>query len=230
VREPGDRPSPGEPALRSPAPLRKRFTELARDRARCAREKEAAEKKLRAVRAKLDLAPRVEAALEGLSRKLLERMVKLLEEKLSIALQEVLEQPLRLKAVQSFERGAASVRFHVERNGAEEDILRGQGGSVANVLSVGLRMFALTSLDPKAHRRFLLLDEPDCWLQPDLVPRLVKIIRDAGKALGFQVILVSHHGLRSFEDHADRIYRFTPQPDGSVGVALWERSPSAVDG
>jgi predicted ATPase len=83
-------------------------------------------------------------------------------------------------------------------------------------------MFALTSLDPKEHRRFLLLDEQDCWLRPDLVPRLVKIIRDAGKALGFQVILISHHDLKSFEEHADRIYRFNPRPDGSVEVALWE--------
>lgn len=224
------RPGSGESAIPSPALLRKRFTELSRDRARHSREIESAERKLRAVRGKLDLAPRVEAALEGLSRKLLERMVKLLEEKLSIALQEVLEQPLQLRAVQSFERGAASVRFHVERNGQEEDILRGQGGSVANVLSVGLRMFALTTLDPAVHRRFLLLDEQDCWLRPDLVPRLVKIIRDAGKALGFQVILVSHHDLRSFEEHADRIYRFTPQADGSVEVSLWDPAASTVDG
>jgi hypothetical protein len=69
-------------------------------------------------------------------------------------------------------------------NGRPEDIMKGQGGSVVNVLSVGLRMFALTTLDSASHRRFLVLDEQDCWLRPDLVPRLVRIVHEAGKALG----------------------------------------------
>ena len=107
------------------------------------------------------------------------------------------------------------------RGGNREDVLRGQGGSVTNILSVGLRMFALTTLDEKSHRRFLVLDEQDCWLRPDLVPRLIKIVRDAGKALGFQVIVISHHDTAAFERYADRIYRFAPK-DGSVEVTLWK--------
>ena len=91
--------------------------------------------------------------------------------------------------------------------------MRGQGGSVANILSVGLRMFALTTLDPSQHRRFLVLDEQDCWLRPDLVPRLVKIVHDAGRALGFQVLMISHHDATNFSRYADRIYRLTPTPE-----------------
>jgi hypothetical protein len=120
-------------------------------------------------------------------------LLGLIEEKLTIALQEVLDQPLRLRAEVEWKRNGASVQFWVERNGKHEDIMKGQGGSVANLLSVGLRMFALTTLEERQHQRFLVLDEQDCWIRPDLVPRLVKIVHEAGKALGFQTLMISHH-------------------------------------
>lgn len=213
----------------SPQVLRMRLTELARDRKRCEEGLRAAENRLQRVREYLAIAPRIEAALEALSQQMFDQIVGLLEEKLSMALQEVLEQPIRLKADASFKRSAASVEFYIEREGQHEDILRGQGGSVANVLSVGLRMFALAQLDPRRHRPFLVLDEQDCWLRPDLVPRLVKIIHDAGEALGFQVLLISHHAPAAFEQYAERIYDFVPRPDGSVEVKLVDRDPPAPD-
>jgi hypothetical protein len=166
----------------------------------------------------LDVADGVTAALESLNEQLFQRLLGVVQEKLTIALQEILEQPIELKGKAEFKRGAASVDFWIERDGNEEDILKGQGGSVANILSVGLRMFALTTLDQARHRRFLVLDEQDCWLRPDLVPRLVKMVRDAGRALGFQVLMISHHDRAIFEAYADRIYEFCPQPSGGVQV------------
>jgi predicted ATPase len=79
-------------------------------------------------------------------------------------------------------------------------------------------MFALTSQDEREHRRFLVLDEQDCWLRPDLVPMLVKIVHDAGNALGFQVLMISHHDMAFFERWADKVYRFTPVAEGAVRV------------
>jgi len=76
---------------------------------------------------------------------------------------------------------------------------------VANIVSVCLRIFALTTLDATTHRRFLILDEQDCWLRADLVPKLVKIIYDAGKALGFQILMISHLERHLFEQYADKI-------------------------
>ena len=121
------------------------------------------------------------------------------------------------------------MRFWIERDGAEEDIMKGQGGSVANLLSVGLRMFALTTLDEQQHQRFLVLDEQDCWIRPDLVPRLVKIVHEAGKALGFQTLMISHHEVSSFIEYADRIYQFTPDADRGVVVELWRALPTEPD-
>jgi ABC-type glutathione transport system ATPase component len=184
--------------------------------------------------AKLDaylaIAPDVTVALESLSQQLFQQILGVVQEKLTIALQEVIDQPIVLKAVAGTKRKASTVEFCVERDGCEEDILRGQGGSVANVLSVGLRMFALATLDPAHHRRFLVLDEQDCWLRPDLVPKLVKIVHDAAHALGFQVIMISHHDVAIFEQHADRILRLEPSPAGGVEVRVVSPPPTVRDG
>src|SRR5262245_7708116 len=176
--------------------------------------REAKADELQTVTAYLDISDAVDQALDKLSEQLFGRIVKILEEKLTLALQEVLEQPIVLKVNREYKRGGATMSFHIERNGQPEDIMKGQGGSVVNILSVGLRMFALTTLDPAVHRRFLVLDEQDCWLRPDLVPRLVKIVHKAGRALGFQVLLISHHDISAFEQYADKIYKFIPTVDG----------------
>jgi predicted ATPase len=94
-------------------------------------------------------------------------------------------------------------------------------------MSVGLRMLALATLDEAEHRRFLVLDEQDCWLRPDLVPRLVKIVHEAGQALGFQVLMISHHDVSLFERYAERIYEFVP--DGANGVRVNLRQDRAVE-
>jgi hypothetical protein len=166
------------------------------------------------------MADRVTSALESLNRELFQSLLELVESKLTIAVQEVLDQPVVFRAAVDFKRGMSSVRFWIERDGNEEDVYRGQGGSVANVLSVGLRMFALTTQEEAEHRRLLILDEQDCWLRPDLVPALVKIVHEAGQALGFQVIMISHHDTSIFERYADAIYQFEPAPDGTVNVLL----------
>lgn len=207
-----DAPATQPPA--SPESLRRRCDRLEGQRAILADQRTDRAAKLEAVREFLDLAPGVEDALETLGQELFGRLARLIEEKLTAAIQEVLAQPIQLRVERDFKRGAATMKFHMERDGQREDIMKGQGGSVANILSVGLRLFALAQLDPKRHRRFLVLDEQDCWLAPDLVPRLVKIVRDAGRALGFQVIMISHHHLGAFEPFADRICRFVPTADG----------------
>lgn len=176
----------------------------------------------------LAIAVAVDEALDKLSEDMFGQIVRVLEEKLTLALQEVLEQPIVLKAERSYKRGSATISFHVEREGHREDIMRGQGGSVANILSVGLRMFALATLDESQHRRFLVLDEQDCWLRPDLVPRLVKIVHEAGQALGFQVLMISHHDLRYFEEYADKVYRFQPDSTG-VRVSEWSVDAKTTD-
>ncbi len=204
--------------VRSPIEARRRLDRLQDRRDERVKKSIELETRFRELDAYLGIAEEVSRGLQSLSQQLFQQTLDVVQEKLTIALQEILEQPIQFRAQADFKRGAATVEFSVLRNGQEEDIMRGQGGSVANVLSVGLRMFALTALDPNVHRGFLVLDEQDCWLRPELVPRLVKMVHDAGRALGFQVLMISHHDVALFDQYADRIYEFKPQPDGAVQV------------
>ena len=166
----------------------------------------------------LELAPKVDETLEALTQRLLDDLVRQLEDLMTKALREVIEQPLTLKAETAEKRGALNVEFHIERDGEIEDILRGQGGSVTNVLSVMLRFFALSTRDPAKHRRFLVLDEQDCWLRPDLVPRLLEVVQQASRELGFQVIYISHHDRATLERYCDKVYQLRPGADGVIAT------------
>ena len=222
------RPSPQATPPAPPAGLRRRFDKLRGQQEALTETRDRAARRLEELGEYLALAPKVDDALEALGHELFGKLAEVIERQLTFALQEVLGQPIQLKVEREFKRGAATMAFHIERGGEKEDILRGQGGSVANILSVGLRVFALSQLDEKTHQRFLVLDEQDCWLAPELVPRLVRIVRDAGTALGFQVILISHHGTAAFEPFADRVYRFVPTAEG-VTVERVGDAPQRAD-
>jgi len=215
--------------LRSPDEARRRADRLLGKRDEHVAKSTQLAAKFEKLNAYLAVADEVTVALEQLSDQLFKQLLSVVQEKLTIALQEILDQPIKLRADAEFKRGAATVEFWVERAGNREDVLRGQGGSVTNILSVGLRMFALTTLDESRHRRFLVLDEQDCWLRPDLVPKLVKIVHDAGRALGFQILMISHHDVALFERFADRIFQLSPLANGAVEVRRVFEAPAEPD-
>lgn len=206
----------------TPATLRSRFDRIEGQRHVLRQSRVAKAARLQSLSEYLALGPAIEEALDKLSEELFGKLAAAIERHLTAALREVLDQPISLKVVRDFKRGGATMRFEIHRDGNAEDVMRGQGGSVANILSVGLRVLALAQLDPKQHRRFLVLDEQDCWLAPDLVPRLVKIVHLAAKELGFQILMISHHDISAFERYADKIYRITPTPDGVAVGAIFE--------
>jgi hypothetical protein len=226
---PGGQAPASDAPPRTPEAARRRMAVLLARRHEREKRSVRMAKEFEALNAYLGIADKVTAALEQLSQQLFRQLLEVVEEKLTIALQEILDQPISFHAEADFKRGAATVEFWIERDGNREDVLRGQGGSVANILSVGLRLFALTTLDEAQHRRFLVLDEQDCWLRPDLVPKLVKIVHDAGKALGFQVLMISHHDISIFEQYADRIYQCVPVGGGRVEVRLVSPQPAEKD-
>jgi DNA repair exonuclease SbcCD ATPase subunit len=215
--------------LRPPAEARRRMDRLLDKRDERVRKSQRLANQFHQLNAYLAIADEVTVALEQLSEQLFRQLLDIVQDKLSIALQEILDQRIRFRAEADFKRGAATVDFWIERDGNREDVLRGQGGSVANILSVGLRLFALTTLDESHHQRFLVLDEQDCWLRPDLVPKLVKIVHDAGQALGFQILMISHHDVALFERYADRIFQFSPRGDGGVEVRRIAAPPADPD-
>jgi ABC-type glutathione transport system ATPase component len=166
-----------------------------------------------------EIGGRVTEALAELSEEVFREEIGLVEKLLTRALQDVLGQPIQLKAEVDWRNNSATVDFQIERAGELEDILRGQGGSVANVLSVGLRIFALQQLGAE-HRKVLILDEQDCWLRPDRVPAFVNLLSKAARELDFQMIVISHHDVELFEENADRIIRLVPGADGTISTEL----------
>lgn len=168
----------------------------------------------------LELAPRTEELLQQLTTSLFGEILDDVEANLTHALREILGQERRVRSRREIKGNRLHVSLYVESPGGEEDILVGQGGSVCNILSVGLRCIALSRLDERLHRPFLVLDEQDCWLKPELVPVFMKLLARIARALGLQLLVISHHPLDLFAMHAQRILELRPTKDGGARVVL----------
>ncbi len=166
------------------------------------------------------MAPKIESRLDQLSQHLFGDILDEVERNLTFALREILGQDLTVTTTREVKKGKINITFGIERQGKREDILTGQGGSVCNIISVGLRLIALSQLHEKDHRRFLILDEQDCWLRPDLVPSLMRIIHTIAHKLQFQIMVISHHDISLFREYADRIYRVLPPAHEEEGVQV----------
>ncbi|MGE4290786.1 MAG: hypothetical protein AB7E32_01125 [Desulfovibrio sp.] len=164
----------------------------------------------------LALAPQAAKTLEELSAALFGEVLDEIEANLTHAIREVLGQERTVTSERSNKNNKLQVHFSIYSNGDEErqeDILTGQGGSVANILSVGLRLIALSQLDPHHHQPFLVLDEQDCWLKPELVPRFMKLIARIAERLDLRLLVISHHPVDKFATCANRIYQLQPHAE-----------------
>lgn len=91
-----------------------------------------------------------------------------------------------------------ALRIEALNNGQPESIIEGNGGSIANIVSTGLRLIALSRMQ---QRQFIVLDEPDCWLQPEHISLFAKIIGEISQKLRIQTIIISHHHWSYFKDY-----------------------------
>ena len=99
----------------------------------------------------LPIAEKVTSALEELNNQLFQQLLGMVEEKLTIALAREFSTS---RSSCGLMRSSSAATRPPSSSGSiamvkKEDVLRGQGGSVTNILSVGLRMFALTTLDER---------------------------------------------------------------------------------
>lgn len=174
----------------------------------------------------LNLAPKAMDALEHLATALFGELLDEIEANLTFAVREILGQDRTVTSLREVKGNRLQVTFQIhagDRPEDLEDILHGQGGSVCNILSVGLRLIALSRLDQARHRPFLVLDEQDCWLRPALVPRFMKLIAEIANRLELQVLVISLHPLDLFLHACDRV--LTLSPDRDNGVRLSESGP-----
>ncbi len=94
------------------------------------------------------------------------------------------------------------------------DIVSNEGGGLTNVVSTSLRAISLVR---SGQRRFIVLDESNCYLNPSQIPPYMAVIRDLAYRAGFQIIMLTHHGIDQFADDRDvNIITLRPTDDGAT--------------
>lgn len=171
-----------------------------------------------AAQARLDASESVKAILEDIQHQSHERAVGAYEQMLSALLADVLPGQRDVVLDLHAERGAPAMDVFIRKgdDAPLEDAWLGTGGSVTNLLSTGLRLVALMR---SGRRRFLVLDESDCWIKPSLVEKYAAVVAQMARELGVQVLMVSHHDESLFAAHVP--YRLRMARVGSTTTVEW---------
>lgn len=147
---------------------------------------------------RIELDPEVKELLEILQHQQHEQSVGAYERLLTACLEDVIPGFRKIKMELTTERGASALNIFIQKGEdlPYEDAYNGTGGSVSNVLSLGLRAIALVR---SGKRKFLVLDEADCWLKPSLIGRFAKVVQQMSEQLGIQILMISHHESHHFD-------------------------------
>lgn len=157
--------------------------------------------------------PEVEDVLEKLQHEAHERSVGAFERMLTAIAQDVQPiSPITIKLELTTERNmpALDIYGEVRRPAKEgeklEDYVKREdltSGALANVVSTGLRFITLAR---SGNRRFLVLDEADCWIETKDVQNFFNVVNQLSRDAGIQTVIITHHDLSAFEEDF-RIYR-----------------------
>ena len=139
-----------------------------------------------------ELKPQVDEFLSELEYEAQKRSIDSFELMLTSMVNDVLPRDNQKVSIKlTTQRNAPALYVYLNQNGFDEDVLTGQGGAVANVLSTALRFIALARTT--SNRKFIILDEPDCWISPDRVSNFSYVIHKIAEELNIQVVYISHH-------------------------------------
>lgn len=106
-------------------------------------------------------------------------------------------------------RNLASLDVDIMVNGELENIDEDKGGSISNIVAMGLR-FVILSRNP--NRRILMFDEADCHLAREYIPAFAAVLNSLAYELGIQVLYISHHPISNFDGYG-RIIQLYKQND-----------------
>lgn len=161
----------------------------------------------------------VKEVLERIQHREHERAVGAYEQLLGAFLSDVLPGERQIVMDLHTDRSAPALDIYIKKgeNMPLEDAWLGTGGSVTNLLSTGLRLVALLRSD---QRRFLVLDESDCWIKPTLIPQYAAVVSQMSEELGVQVLMISHHDESLFAQHLPHRLRLSRYKSGLL-AAEW---------
>lgn len=91
-------------------------------------------------------------------------------------------------------------------------------GGLKNTIATGLRVLALWRLTANieqqsnkgefSHRRFIFLDEPDCWIANESMPNYAKLLHQLSNHFNLQILMVTHKNMDFFKPYAT-VYEIT---------------------
>lgn len=136
--------------------------------------------------------------LQHLQQILHEKNIGIFSELLTFFVKDVLNKDKEIKLDLYTYHNLPALKIEASNNGHRESIYEGSGGSIANIVSTGLRLISLSRMN---NRKFIILDEPDCWVRPQHVPLFAKIIGEISRKLKIQTVLISHHNWDYFKDY-----------------------------
>lgn len=155
---------------------------------------------------------------QEMQRRANSRAVSDFEELLSAILSDVLPNEGRIKLDLDIKSGAACLGIGLLKAGSVTDVLEDNGGAVTNVVCAGLKFAALSRTN---NRKFLVLDEPDCWVKPELVPSFLRVIADVALQIKTQTLIVSHHPAELLGENINRV-KFTMGKSGKIKATVVE--------
>lgn len=191
---------------------RRRASRLLGVRASALDRKSVLEREVALAKGRTALKGDVEKFLEELQAAAHRRNTGSFEKLLTLLVQEVLPGSPPIGLELSTERGLPSLDiFSRKSDDIRQDIFADQGGAITNIVCAGLRLIATVK---SGGRRFLVLDEADCWVKPDRVADFYRIFRQAAERVGIQCLVISHHSHTLFGE----------------GMAIAELQGSTADG
>lgn len=171
------------------------------------------------------LQPKVRAFLESLQHRAHSRGIGMYENLLTTFNREILPQVKKPVVMDlTTERGMPALSIQMGRDEHAEDLWDGSGGSLTNVVSLGLRYI---SLSRSPLRKFLFLDEPDCWMEDARVPDFGRIVAQMAENAKVQTVLITHKSLHLFDRIQHRVH-LEPCPINGVrvtypfGTPIWQ--------
>lgn len=118
------------------------------------------------------------------------------------SLSTVFEEPMEFVAQFVERRGVSECDLFLRIGGHEYDILKGQGGGIADVCSMTLQMafIMLAQVD-----RVLIIDEPARHMDIAAQERFISVLQELCKELNFTIIMVTHS--QPFTEGADKVFK-----------------------
>lgn len=176
-------------------------------------EAEALRQAVAKAKGRLTLAPDAGAVFEALQARATLRSVGTFERLLTAIMDDVLPGQGMIRLVPQYKSGTTWLDVLLERPEGMEDLLDANGGALTNVASAGLVFAALSRT---TNRKFVVLDEPDCWMKPDRVAAFLGVIADVSDQAGFQTVFVTHHSLRALEGRISQVRLYRDTSTGAV--------------